>query len=144
MAGFSKFEVTKLQQIEKLMRGRHTYKTDKEKHGLTEYWEKDPVLDQIANSQSRFTSDCEEYAMVAMRLLRGYGFDARLVACLDETGAGHLICEVLSDDGLQSYFIDNRKRELATRRSLRGYKFHSVSPTNPVPGETRPWLRVTL
>lgn len=144
MEGFTRFEVTKLRQIEKLMRGRHTYKTDEVKHGLREYWEKDSILNQIAESRSRFNSDCEEYAMVVMRVVRGYGFNARLVACLDETGAGHLICEVLSTDGKQSYFIDNRKLELATRRSLKGYKFHSVSPVNPIPGEKRPWFRVTL
>ena len=144
MEGFTRLEVTKLRQLEKTLRSKHTYKTDQEKHGLKEYWEADAVLNQIAESQSRFSSDCEEYAMVAMRMLRGYDFNTRLVACLDETGAGHLICEVISEDGMQAFYIDNRKTELATRRTLKGYKFHSVSPMNPTPGDKRPWRRVAL
>lgn len=144
MPGFTLREVQDLRAIKNRMDTDFVYETDEAKHQMTDYWEDDAVLASAVKNSIRWTSDCEEFAMVGMRKAIALGFMARLVVCLTETKEGHCICEVESHDGLEAYYIDNRKKGLATRDQLVNYAYYAVSPWNPKPGETRPWQPVAL
>ena len=139
---FRKDEVAKLREIQRAVFREFTYVTDAEKHKLREYWEGAAAVAPAINGTRAFTGDCEEFAMVALQKVRLKGFDARLVSCWDETGAGHCLTEVTTDEGEETYYIDNRIDHLATLDDLDGYKFYAVSPWNPMPGDQRQWYLV--
>jgi predicted transglutaminase-like cysteine proteinase len=142
MSGFPKGALVKLEKIKAELTRQHNYITDGKKFKMVDYWESDAVLAPMVDGQRDLNTDCEEYAIVAMRKAHIDGFHARLVVCLDETGEGHCICEVSSDDGTEAYYFDNRKQRVVTQAGLKGYQFYSVSPWDPQPRETRPWQRV--
>lgn len=139
MAGFTQKDIDMLETLKAQVEHEFTYETDQDKFGLDDYWEDDKVLKPSVVGNSPISADCEEYAMISMRKAVAAGFKARLVIGLDETKAGHCICEVASSDGTQSYFFDNRRKVIATQHNLLGYYFYSCSPWNPTPGDTRPW-----
>lgn len=143
MAGFPPDAIAKLQKIKSEMTRQHNYITDGKKWHMNEYWESDSVLAPMVNGSRRLNTDCEEYAIVSMRKAHQAGFNARLVICQVETGEGHCICEVSSNDGTQAYYFDNRRPNVVPISGLKGYRFYSVSPWNPQPGETRPWQLVS-
>lgn len=143
MPGFPKDALTRLEKIKAVLTRQHNYITDGKKWRMMDYWENDDVLAPMVDGVKTLNSDCEEYAIVAMRKANLDGFHARLVACFDETGEGHCICEVSSDDGTEAYYFDNRKKRVVTINGLKGYQFYSVSPWDPQPNETRPWQLVT-
>ncbi|WJJ54930.1 hypothetical protein [Xanthomonas phage RTH11] len=143
MAGFERGQYGELSDLHRQIREKFTYVTDQEKHGLVEKWEGAETLKNIGRSGvTRFTGDCEEFALVSLDKARAHGFNARLVICRVETGEGHLICEVGSKDFTEVYYFDNRQIKLATLSELKGYKFVAVSPWNPEPKDARPWLKV--
>lgn len=142
MPGFAKDALVRLEKIKAELTRQHNYITDGKKWHMRDYWESDNVLAPMVNGNRQLNTDCEEYAIVAMRKVNIDGFHARLVTCLDETGEGHCICEVSSDDGTEAYYFDNRKSRVVTIDGLKGYQFYSVSPWNPTPRETRPWQLV--
>lgn len=143
MAGFERGQYGELSDLHRQIREKFTYITDEEKHGLVEKWEDSSTLKNIGRSGvTRFTGDCEEFALVSMEKAREHGFNARVVICRVETGEGHLICEVGSADFTEVYYFDNRQVKLATLGELKGYKFVAVSPWNPKPDDARPWLKV--
>lgn len=140
MAGFTKEEVANLVRIHRDLLRLFTYRTDLETHGLADYWEDDQVLLPTVLHNVPFTGDCEEFAMVSLHRAMDLGFDARLVIGWTETHEGHCLCEVVSRDMTQAYYLDNRKLGLVTRSGLPGYTFYSASPYNPQKGDTRPWV----
>lgn len=142
MSGFPKNALARLEKIKTELKRQHNYITDGKKWRMVDYWESDNVLAPMVNGSKRLNSDCEEYAIVAMRKANSDGFHARLVACQDETGEGHCICEVSSDDGTEAYYFDNRRTRVVGIDGLKGYRFYSVSPWNPAPRESRPWQLV--
>ena len=139
---FTKQQVEQLKNIHKQLLSQFTYKTDQDKRNTVEYWEGVGVHRPTGPSNAPFTGDCEEFAMVAVQKVNAAGFSARLVICWVETGEGHCIAEVSTEDGDESYFMDNRQRKLSMQQELKGYRFHSVSPWNPQPGDQRLWYRV--
>jgi len=74
------------------------------------------------------TGDCDDFAIACRHLLREKGYEPRLLLCLTENGGGHLICV------LGKMALDNRQRspiEIETLANRIGYKFISISGTNP-------------
>ena len=143
MAGFDRGDYALLTDMYRQIRERFTYITDEEKHGEVEHWEDSSTLKNIARTGvTRFTGDCEEFALVSMDKVRAMGFNARLAVCRVETGEGHLICEVGSRDFTEVFYFDNRQIKVATLKDLKGYKFAAVSPWNPKPADERPWFKV--
>lgn len=143
MAGFERGDYAELSALHRDIYEKFTYISDKEKWAMLERWEDSSTLRNIGRSGvAKFEGDCEEFALVSLDNLRRKGYNARLVVCLVETGQGHAICEVASQDYEQAYYFDNRHVGIRTRAELKGYRFLSVSPWNPEPGDTRPWLRV--
>ncbi len=116
-----------------------TYQFDKDKWKVPEFWEGEQILRPAIEEGKGFTGDCEDFAMVCLQKAMKAGFKARLVFCKVETGEGHCICEVASEDNKEAFYFDNRFRHLAEISHLKGYEFYSVSPWNPQPGEKRPW-----
>lgn len=135
---FSAAQLRQLKHLHAELLDRMTYQTDQEKFGKPDYWEGAHVL----RPQGPFRGDCEEFAMLAVQRVQVLGLPGRLVTCWDETGAGHCIAEVASEDFQASCFLDNRQLRLATRQDLHAYRFYAVSPWNPVPGDTRAWHKV--
>lgn len=143
MPGFSNAHRDALRSVHRRLLSRFKYVPDPVKWGRPEFWEDASTLRPIDVDGIDFTGDCEEYARAAMHSVRRMGYNARLVVCRTEKGEGHLICEALSSDNVESWFFDNRQRDLVNRIHLRGYTFLSVSPLNPCAGDTRPWRKVT-
>lgn len=142
MSGFERGDFGVLSDLHRQIMEKFNYLTDREKHGLVERWEDSSTLKNIGRTGiTRFTGDCEEFALVSMDKARQHGFNARMVLCLVETGEGHAICEVASRDYREAYFFDNRQHKLATAEQLKKYKFIAVSPWNPEPDDKRPWLK---
>lgn len=139
---FTKQQVDQLKNMHKQLFSQFTYITDQEKRRTLDYWEGAGVHRPTGPANAPFTGDCEEFAMVAIQRANAEGFSARLVICLTEMNEGHCIAEISTDDGDESYFIDNRFRKLCMQQELKGYRFHSVSPWNPRPGDQRLWYRV--
>lgn len=137
--GFTDKQYAQLEAMHAEVFRNFTYVDDQTSHGMADYWEDDQVLKPAVTKNSPIKGDCEEFAMICMRKAMAAGYQARLVVCLDELNEGHCICEVVSADVTQAYYFDNRRQHLATRQSLIGYTFYSVSPFNPQPGEKRPW-----
>lgn len=139
---FSLSDYQFLLRLHKDLFNRFEYVTDERKWATLEYWEPESTR-AVGIEGKSFSGDCEEFALNAMTICMKNGLDARLVFVYTELGEGHCICEVASRDKTQAYFLDNRQKTLATRSTLKGYKFHSVSPWNPVPRDTRQWHRVS-
>lgn len=139
----SKRELGMLKRIQRDLAQCFRYATDQEQHGRIDFWQ---GLDAVQAGLKRqdLRADCEEYAMAAVYLARTQGFDARLVVCRDETGAGHCLTEVVATGCEEAYYLDNRVDGLAVRDDLSGYRFVAVGPWNPVPGDTRPWHSAVL
>lgn len=143
MSGFNRGDYGQLAELHRQVFERFTYVTDEEKHGLIEKWEDSSTLKNIGRTGvTRFTGDCEEFALVSLDRARQMGHNARLVICYTEDGEGHAICEVASPDYSEAYYFDNRQHKLAVRKDLKKYRFVAVSPWNPEPADTRPWLKV--
>lgn len=139
---FTKSNVQQLKNIHEKLLSQFTYVDDTTKKRTLDYWEGAGVHRPTGPVNAPFNGDCEEFAMVAVQAVRAAGYNARLAICLTETNEGHCIAEVSTPDGDESFFMDNRQRKLSTRQQLGGYRFHSVSPWNPMPGDTRLWYRV--
>lgn len=135
--GFAEKEKDLLGQMARRLHANFKYEYDKDRFGLTEYWEDQSSIPMPVRAP--FQGDCEQFAMVAVYEANRLGIAGRLVICLTETGEGHCIAELCSSDGKEAYYMDNRKRGLLVRSQLAGYKFYSASPWNPKRGETRPW-----
>jgi len=143
MAGFTRSDYVTLGDIHQRILERFAYVSDKDKHGLVEKWEDSSTLKNIGRTGvTRFTGDCEEFALVCLDQAMQHGFNARLVVCYVETGEGHAICEVVSSDYTEAFYLDNRMGRPCVRRDLSKYRFISTSPWNPVPADKRPWLNV--
>ena len=142
MDGFLILQYDAIRRILEKAHENFFYVTDEKKWKVAEYWEGEKLLQAAIEGNVRFRGDCEDFAVVCMGKLRAKNLKARLVICKTETGEGHCICEVASDDMKEAYFLDNRYKTLQTRRQLKGYTFHSTSPWNPQPGDRRPWKRV--
>lgn len=139
--GFSTQQRDQLRQIHADTLRAFTYKYDKDKWKVEDFWEGEKLLKSAIADGARFTGDCEDFATVCLHRAIAAGYDARLVVCWVETGEGHAICEVASEDDTEAWFFDNRRRTLVNRNGLEGYRFHSVGPWNPKPGDTRLWER---
>ena len=143
MSGFNRGDYGQLTELHRQVFERFTYITDKDKHDLVEKWEDSSTLKNIGRTGvTRFTGDCEEFALVSLDHARRMGFNARLVICYTENNEGHALCEVASGDFSEAYYFDNRQLKLAVRKDLKSYRFVAVSPWNPEPADTRPWLKV--
>lgn len=136
---FTAEQVNTLEIIHRRARQGFTYAADSVKWQVTDYWEADNALGPLVKPLS---ADCEDFARKCLLAAMGQGIAARLVVCTDETGQGHCITEVADAAREVAYYFDNRRARLVTRDGLVGYTFLAVSPWNPRPGETRPWLRV--
>ncbi len=143
MAGFERGQFSELSNLHRDLREKFNYITDQEKHGLLEKWEDSSTLKNIGRTGiTKFTGDCEEFALVSMDKARAKGLNVRLVVCRVETGEGHAICEVASTDYTEAYYFDNRQHKVCMLSELKGYTFVAVSPWNPQPGDERPWYKV--
>lgn len=145
MSGFERGDYGVLSNLHREILEKFTYMTDMEKSGLVEHWGDSTTLKNIGRSGvTRFTGDCEEFALVSAAKAQESGFNARLVVCYVETGEGHCICEVSSKDYAEAYFFDNRQHKVVVADELlsKKYRFVAVSPWNPQPHDDRPWLKV--
>ncbi len=143
MSGFKRGDYGQLSELHRQIFEKFSYMTDTEKHGLVERWEDSTTLKNIGRTGiTRFTGDCEEFALVSLDHAIRQGYNARLVVCYTEQNEGHAICEVASPDYAEAYYLDNRSHKLAVRKDLKGYRFVAVSPWNPEPGDQRPWMKV--
>ena len=99
------------------------YVSDQRQYDKIEDWRIPEDLD------GHVTGDCDDFAIACRSLLREKGHnEPRLLLCLTETGVGHLICV------LGKMALDNRQRspiEIETLANRIGYKFISISGTNP-------------
>lgn len=129
-----------IRQLHRKLMEKFKYITDKQQHGLVEYWEGDVELNTMLRGMS-FHGDCEEFARAAMLETRKRpSLRARLIACIVETGEGHCVCEISNLEGSDSFILDNRQHQLMQYNGLPKYTFVCASPWNPQPGDDRPWL----
>ena len=145
MSGFERGDYGVLSDLHRQIMEKFTYMTDQEKYGMVEQWGDSSTLKNIGRSGvTRFTGDCEEFALVSVAKAQELGYNARLVVCYVETGEGHAICEVASKDFSEAYFFDNRQHKVVVAAELisKKYRFVAVSPWNPQPSDDRPWLKV--
>jgi predicted transglutaminase-like cysteine proteinase len=143
MSGFDRGDYVKLSDLHRELREKFNYIRDAEKHAMIERWEDASTLKNIGRSGvTKFTGDCEEFALVSLDKARAMGFHARLVLCQVETGEHHAICEVASPDYQEAYFFDNRVLKILVLNELKHYTFKTVSPWDPEPSDPRPWLKV--
>lgn len=96
------------------------YITDANKLGVVELWE--PIPEDFLLGDT-ITGDCEEIARTACEELRKLDFRARLIYCLTENKAGHLVCEI------EGWIMDNRYKRLTSVNKLnaKGYQLIAVS-----------------
>ena len=113
---------------QKVLRG-FRYVSDQHQYDKIEDW-------RIPEDLEHVTGDCDDFAIACRSLLREKGHkEPRLLFCKTETGRGHLICV------LGKMALDNRQRspiEIETLANRIGYKFISISGTNP--GD--PWRKI--
>lgn len=97
-----------------------TYKTDKKQYDTIEKWVEQP---ESYDGSQDVIGDCEDFALACRKLLRDLKIPSRLVYCLDETGAGHLVLES------KGFILDNRQTRVVTNTFLKrkGYKFLKIS-----------------
>lgn len=106
------------------------YVSDQDQYDKIEDWRLPEDCDE------RVTGDCDDFAIACRHLLREKGYDTpRLLLCLTENGGGHLICVLgkMALDNRQTYPV-----EVETLANRIGYKFISISGTNP--GD--PWTKI--
>lgn len=92
------------------------YRTDLALYATLEFWE----------AIGPAGGDCEDYALGKRNRLRGLGWpDAalRLATCLDETGSGHAVLTIDTEQG--TYVLDNRTPEILpwAEVTARGYRW---------------------
>lgn len=138
---FTAKEMTELRKLQAQLLKGFTYQYDEDKHKVFEFWEDVIPKSGVIPANTRFSGDCEEFAMHALQRSQQLGFNARLVFCYVGKDA-HCICEVLSKDQKASVMLDNRYDRPMVRADMRNYRFFAVGPINPVRGETRPWKLV--
>ena len=139
MEGFNSEEMDHLQALFRTVKEIFKYRSDQDTYHVADYWADDKMLLPSVDGRVPFEGDCEDYAMTCMHRAMNEGFDARLVVCWTETNEGHCICEVAAPDHKQALYLDNRQTRAVFRSKLKGYRFYSVSPWNPIPADTRPW-----
>lgn len=145
MSGFERGDYGVLSDLHRQIMEKFTYMTDQEKYGMVEMWGDSTTLKNIGRSGvTKFTGDCEEFALVSAAKAQEHGYHARIVVCYVETGEGHAICEIASKDYAEAYFFDNRQHKVVVAEELlnKKYRFIAVSPWNPTPHDDRPWLKV--
>lgn len=137
---FTPNDVNKLRRVHKEVLARFEYVEDSKQYSdKLDWWA--PIPPELLE-EGTIKGDCDEFARICMLKLMGLGYQSRLVFCLDETKAGHLICEVTDVLNEEAYYLDNRKKVLVHIAALKGYKFLSVSPWNPTQGDSRSWKYV--
>jgi predicted transglutaminase-like cysteine proteinase len=100
-----------------------TYKSDKENHGLLEYWVGDQHLK---------VGDCEDYALKKMKILQKEGIPEEcmgVATCFvnGEYSRGHAILLVSTDKG--DYVLDNRFDEVLPWNEMpEYYKWNYIPP----------------
>lgn len=97
------------------------YKRDIDNHGVVEHW--DDCLDKL---DGQWEGDCDDFAITCSLLLSQSGISddkIRVIFCTVETGGGHLVCGVDTDD--DTLILDNRERYPVSASELHGYKFIS-------------------
>lgn len=91
------------------------YRTDLVQYGVPEFW-----------VQAGKYGDCEDYALAKRHALVRLGWsldDVNLIACVTETGEGHCVLLVKTDNG--NYILDNRYEWPMLPNSL-PYKWDSI------------------
>lgn len=147
MVGFSDADFETLDALQKDTLKSFTYSLEPKQEGMklyqvADYWQTDTVLKGSVLFNKPFKGSCDSFAAVCLRKAELAGFTGRLVVCLDELKEGHCIAEIVSKDGTQAYYFDNRRTGIAAQQGLIGYYFLGASPWNPQPGDTRPWVLI--
>jgi len=108
-----------LKDLHRMMFKEFDYETDMEKYGHEEYWD---IIPEEFKAGDKFSGDCENFALACRKVVRGAGFESRLIFCTLK-GQGHCVLEV---DG---YIFDNRFETLSTKNFLekKGYKWIAIS-----------------
>lgn len=78
------------------------------------------LIEQLQRPPAIVRGECTSFARLCQwRLREAHGIEARLIMCLDEANAGHLVASVLG------WILDNRHEEVKPREELqeRGYWF---------------------
>ena len=97
------------------------YKRDVDNHGVVEHW--GDCLDKL---DGQWEGDCDDFAITCSLLLSQSGIadkNIRLIFCKVETGGGHLICAVDTDD--DTLILDNRQKFVVSAGELGEYTFIS-------------------
>jgi len=89
---------------------RLPYRTDIDLYGQPEFW---TIIDRVRGG------DCEDFAIEKRRRLMVEGIpsdELRLATCWDETGEGHAVLTVDTDQG--TLVLDNRRRSVVQFEAL--------------------------
>ena len=96
-----------------------TYVSDKENYDQPEHWKQHAAA---VNAGEDFTGDCDDFANTCAELLSQAGIsDVRIIFCKVETGGGHLVCGVDTED--DTLILDNRQRFVVSAGELSRYEF---------------------
>ena len=102
---------SRLDRIFQRVHGSFTYVTDIKNWNRTEHW---PTVEEVTDAlnSGELYGDCDDFALACRSLCRLDELPARLLACWDETGGYHLVCEV------EGYILDNRQDRALPRDSI--------------------------
>lgn len=104
---------------------RYTY--DKDKFGVTEYWDVPENLDRVVD-------DCDGFAMACRVALTEKEIPNRLIYCKTETGEGHLVCAV------GNFILDNRYPKVKTKFELDNAGYEWIATSGFKRGD--PWRQI--
>lgn len=97
------------------------YKRDIDRVGVVEHWG-----DAMGKLDGQWEGDCDDFAITCALLAETNGISddkIRVIFCKVETGGGHLICAVDTDD--DTLILDNRQKFVVSAGELGEYTFIS-------------------
>jgi len=97
------------------------YKRDIDRVGVVEHWG-----DAMGKLDEQWEGDCDDFAITCALLAEQSGVpdtDIRVVFCKVETGGGHLVCCVDTED--DTLVLDNRQKFVVSASELGDYTFIS-------------------
>jgi predicted transglutaminase-like cysteine proteinase len=118
-----------LAKIQRDGNNRINYDSDQKLYGVIDYWSF-PI-----EINGKLKGDCEDYSMYKYNRLVEEGISSEyltLIICHTETGEGHAILGVITDEGVK--ILDNRHSQVISYKSLRAkYEFlFRSTPGEPI------------
>ena len=109
-----------LNHLFNVLHGHFDFESDQQQFGKPEHWQSPNEIKAQLKDHGYLIGDCDDFASLAVGLLRTNGHPARFVLCTVETGELHLVAEC------EGWIICNRQSSVMRQDDL-DYKWLSIS-----------------